>query len=708
MSIGCGLRALAIALWLVVTSMNSVVPTYAYDSFNSVDATRLFPARAGALAVGAVESDPPAAPVLEGGRLIGYAFSTRAVSNSVGYGGRPIDIVAGVDLNGRISGAVLAAHEEPIFVIGVSPRTLAEFVTGLAGLDVRQPISAVRTEQSGAPDHVSGATVSSTVIKAAVIRAGRAVASSRGLLPAGAKLSAGIDTRSMVAKTWQALEREGAIAHLHLTSADVGRREVDSDSGGGFLDLYVALLTPPTIGQNLLGRATYERLLGNLPDGAHALMVAADGAYSFKGTAWRQSGRFDRIQLEQGGKTIVFEASDHDNLEQLAIADQPALREIGIFVVRPGAHFDPAAPWRLSLMVEPMLAPERQQSIMFNLEYSLPQAYLLKADVRSTRTPPVASGTAAPQENELWVEIWRGRTFAIAVTAIILLALLVVLFSHDILVRDVRRYRIARLSFLGFTVVFLGVYAGAQLSVVHIVTFAHAVLGGFNWDQFLLDPLSFILWSFVALCLLFWGRGVFCGWLCPFGALQELLNEGARYLNIKQIEVPWSLHERLWPIKYVIFLLILGISFKSISNAFVVAEIEPFKTVIALQFLRGVPYVAYALLLLAAGLFIERFFCRYLCPLGAALAIPARLRLFEWLKRRPQCGRECRICAARCTVQAINPIGTIVPNECIYCLQCQANYYDAKTCYPLIQRAQRRTAQSPKAITNAKKPGSAA
>jgi polyferredoxin len=94
--------------------------------------------------------------------------------------------------------------------------------------------------------------------------------------------------------------------------------------------------------------------------------------------------------------------------------------------------------------------------------------------------------------------------------------------------------------------------------------------------------------------------------------------------------------------------------------------------------------------LLTAGLFIERFFCRYLCPLGAALAIPARLHMFQWLKRRHQCGRECHICAVRCPVQAIHPTGAINPNECIHCLKCQRLYFDAFTCPPLISRRKRR------------------
>ncbi len=90
-----------------------------------------------------------------------------------------------------------------------------------------------------------------------------------------------------------------------------------------------------------------------------------------------------------------------------------------------------------------------------------------------------------------------------------------------------------------------------------------------------------------------------------------------------------------------------------------------------LKFMREWWFVAFALVLLLAGLFVERFYCRYLCPLGAALAIPARLRVFDWLRRYPMCGNPCQRCAHDCPVQAIQPEGDIDPNECIQCLNCQ-------------------------------------
>ena len=93
---------------------------------------------------------------------------------------------------------------------------------------------------------------------------------------------------------------------------------------------------------------------------------------------------------------------------------------------------------------------------------------------------------------------------------------------------------------------------------------------------------------------------------------------------------------------------------------------------------------------LLPGLFIERFFCRYVCPLGAALAIPGRLRMFDWLKRWPECGSPCQRCANECPVQAIHPEGHINVNECIYCMHCQELYHSDQRCPHMIQLRIRR------------------
>jgi polyferredoxin len=326
-----------------------------------------------------------------------------------------------------------------------------------------------------------------------------------------------------------------------------------------------------------------------------------------------------------------------------------------------------------------------------SLDYSTPDRYIVRPMPLSTAAPsPPGERSAEAAEAPLWQDNWRARRLEIAILALMLGGLTVILIFQDAVVAHGQFYRRFRVAYLLVTFGFLGLVANAQLSVVNVVTFLHALLSGFRWELFLLDPLVFLLWSFVAVSVLFLGRGVFCGWLCPFGALQELLNGLARRLGIKQIEIPFGLHERLWMVKYVIFLGILAVSLNSILTAFALSEIEPFKTAITMKFMRDWPFIGYALALLIGGLFVERLFCRYLCPLGAALAIPARMRMFEWLKRYRECGAECQVCARRCTVQAIHPLGQINPNECIYCLQCQANYFDRDVCWHLKKREERR------------------
>jgi NosR/NirI family nitrous oxide reductase transcriptional regulator len=172
--------------------------------------------------------------------------------------------------------------------------------------------------------------------------------------------------------------------------------------------------------------------------------------------------------------------------------------------------------------------------------------------------------------------------------------------------------------------------------------------------------------------------------------LQEWSNQIARWLRVPQIRLPWGLHERLWPIKYMIFLGLLGISFYSLDMAEHYAEIEPFKTAIILKFDRPWPYVLFALAMLAPGLFIERFYCRYVCPLGGGLAIPARLHMFRWLKRYRECGNPCQTCAHECPVQAIHPTGEINPNECVSCLHCQVLYRSTTRCPVVIGKLRKR------------------
>ncbi len=658
-----------------------------------------------------VEGDPPAAAAYDGDQLLGYVYLNSDVVNSTGYSGKPINIVIGIDLSGKIVGLKLVEHHEPIVLVGIPPATVTAFIAKYVGQNfLKAPPVPTSDKQV---DIISGATVTTMVIGDSIARSAVRIARSRGL--GGAQAAAPtsvrkIDETKSGTEDWAALLGDGSVRRLSLNVGEINdafaksgnpsaaQHPEEGPDNDSFIDLFLALASAPAIGRSLLGDAAYAQLKQRLKPGQQAIIVAGGGRYSFKGSGYVRGGIFDRIELVQGEEIVRFHDHDHQRLGDLAAAGAPDFPEISLFTVPPDATLDPTAPWSLKLLVQRAISGRDKVFLTFTLDYSLPDKYVVTEKAAAAAPPPpsqVAPGATSPgamsaasegEETPLWMRVWRGRVVDITILCLALLILTAIFFFQDFLVRRPVLYDRVRLGFLAFTLFWIGWYVQAQLSVVNVLAFANALRTDFRWDYFLVDPLVFILWSAVAAGLLFWGRGAFCGWLCPFGALQELLNRVAKQLHIPQLRVPFGLHQRLWPIKYIIFLALFGLSFYSLSLGEEAAEIEPFKTAIVLHFMRDWPFVVFAAALLAPGLMIERFYCRYLCPLGAALAIPARLRMFDWLRRYRECGNPCQRCANECPVQSIHPEGHINPNECIQCLHCQMLYHHAYKCPVMIQK----------------------
>jgi len=452
------------------------------------------------------------------------------------------------------------------------------------------------------------------------------------------------------------------------------------EPGDLYIEVMTGLLTPPAIGGNLLGLRNFEDYRRRLINGGQAIFVASNGPYDFLGTKHYRDAdgrRFDRLRLVQdgvnGGQTIGFVHDDYQRLGTGAAEGIRAQQVAGLFALPANAAFNPLKPWRLEILVN--TNGPAPVTVAFPLDYRLPAVHILMPD-----ESPVAA----------WVEAWHDARVNIAILAALLAALTAIFVFQAQLARSRLAHRLVRIGFLAAVLVWLGWTAGVQLSIVNVVNYLQAPFRGFDIGFYLAEPLMVILAVYTLVSVVLIGRGVFCGWLCPFGALQELTGQISRALGVPQWNPPVALEKRLWWGKYIAAATVLVLVISQVDSAGASLEVEPFKTAITSKFTRAWPYVIYAGALLSIGLFSERAYCRFLCPLGGLLGLLDRLHLIDLLKRRPECGSPCHLCERACPVRAILPTGKIVTSECFQCLDCQVEYYDDTRCPPLVMAAKLR------------------
>ncbi len=679
---------------------------------------------------GTPEGKPMTAKVFAGDTEVGVVYITSDVVNTRGYSSKPIDTMVALDKNGTIQGAKLLTHSEPIVLIGIPVAKVDAFINGYIGMNPTQnPPQAGSTPS----EIVTGATVTVVVIGDSIVRSARIITAElakQGSVQAASQVAASVQTRphrlpnmdKQDVLSWDELLQQNAVQKLHMTIGkanqllaenhpDAAKHPQAGNADDTFIDLYTAVVSQPSIGKSLLGEQGFQQLQARLKPNQAAIVVAGEGVYSWKGTGYVRGGIFDRIEVIQNDNGFRFTDLHHTRLLDFQAAGSPHFKEVSLFVTPEDFEFDPAEPWRLQLMIQHELSVQNKVFVTVDLPYQMPQAFTVddpngKPVVVASTPTQAASTVATPAavantdtttdnpQRALWKQMWQDKMPHIIAIGFMLLILTAVFFFQDTLVKYETFYRRFRYAYLTVTLVYVGWYLHAQLSVVNVLTFTSSLINGFSWDYFLMDPFIFTLWSSTAIAMLLWGRGAFCGWLCPFGSLQELSNAIAKKLGVKQITVPFAVHTRLTALKYVIFMMLFGVSLYELGLAETLSEIEPFKTAIILHFIREWWFVLFAVALIAAGLFIERFFCRYLCPLGAAMAIPAKLQVFNWLRRYPMCGNPCQICNHECPVQAIAPEGDINPNECIQCLHCQVMYNHETRCPQVVATNKKKAKQA--------------
>jgi polyferredoxin/Na+-translocating ferredoxin:NAD+ oxidoreductase RnfG subunit len=221
-----------------------------------------------------------------------------------------------------------------------------------------------------------------------------------------------------------------------------------------------------------------------------------------------------------------------------------------------------------------------------------------------------------------------------------------------------------RWASLGITLAILGFVDGGFLSVSHLT--------GVIWvgpSAVATDLPLLLMVGFTLVTLLFWGR-VFCGYLCPFGALQDLIDRVAPK-RFKR-ELPERAHRAGLKAKYAILALILLPALVGVERSFY-QYFEPFGTVFFLS--TDVVLWTIAGAILAASVVVPRFYCRYACPLGASLAL-ASLASLRRIPRVEQCD-HCVVCERKCPTGAI--AGPAIDfKECVRCNVCEAQLIERR------------------------------
>ena len=611
-------------------------------------------------------------------KLLGWVVLSTDVVDIPAYSSKPMETLVGLDPQGVITGVQVIHHSEPILLVGIPEKALHDFTKFYVGKKASTPVVVGRASKGAVSvDVISGATVTALAQNKTVLESARAVGIATGVLSVSAA-TPGRFVQITEVWDWQRMRKEGVWGRLTVTERQMGVKNPQ----GKFVDLWYTLADAPQVGRSLFGERTYAYLMKRRKSGQHLLVILGQGSDSFKGSAFVRGGIFDRVRVEQGLRELIFRDTDYFNLTSINSKGAPRFKEGAVFFTS-GAPLDPGAPFQMIF-----LGSRYDGTGGFNRDFRQFQStHRLPRSVYQFDGPdPYAA---------MYVQAWRNRSTEVIVLISLLLFVMGLFTARRFLTGDMLRLKRLHVGVMLASVLLIGVWMRAQPSVTQLLTLADSVIHKWRWDLFFSEPLIFVLWIFIAIVSIIWGRGVFCGWVCPYGAMTELLHKLGRKLKLPDFELPEKIHAPLRYLRYVVFAVLLVVFLISPIWGETMAEIEPFKsTFLVYAWKRPWGFFLWWVLLLSLSLFWWRPFCRYLCPLGGALAIFGSFRI-SGPKRRSFCS-SCQICTKGCEPKAIRPNGTIDPRECLSCMECEATYRNDKVCPPLvgIERILRKAEQS--------------
>lgn len=688
------LQRLLLALFLMALGWALAVPAQA----GVMTKERMRQAFPSPIIVGDKDADIPVWPIFKQDAtatpLIGYVFESIDLAPIPGFSGTSFNLLIALDAKGEFMDVKVLSQHEPVFVEGLGEEPMLRFVDQYKGLSLKQNIKIGAEKNNGGNANVyihgvAKATASVRILNQSLLSASLKVARAKMGYAQGRDpdLIARIKPDLFKAMNWASLlkdelvtrkvfsnqEVEAAFAGTAVEGVDA---EVLAAPGADFEEMVVAYLHVPSVGRNLLSTKDWDYLQGRLEPGDSALLVMSKGRYSMLGDEFTRGAVPTRITVQQGSLPLEIRDLDIDLNEPLKVPEALKDAEWKIFRVIGPAGLDPSQPLEFKLRVI------RTKGAMYGERVG--------KDLSVVTQLPDDYYVAASSDNKTWHSIWSDRTGELSLLLVSLGLLSWALMKQSWLTRTVKRLNLFRTGFLLFTLFFIGWYAQGQLSIVNVTGVIRALVEKRSLSFFLYDPMTIILWAYIAVTFFVWGRGVFCGWLCPFGALQEFLGNAARFLKIPQLKISLALDRTLKFIKYLVLTVICIAALVSVQWTDRLVEVEPFKTSITLMFVRSWPFVVWAAVLLLLNMVVYKGFCRYLCPLGAGMAILGRLRLQNWLPRRSECGQPCQRCSNDCRYQAIKKTGEIDYVECFQCLDCVAIEQSPELCVPRILESKSR------------------
>jgi len=570
------------------------------------------------------------------GELIGYLFETPDYPpEEIGYSA-PIEVLVGMDLEGILSGIEVLYYRESYKSIRGDFINSERFPNQFEGMSVSDGFRVGRDL-----DGVSRATITSWATSRGIRNAARRVA--RNYLTDSefvANANSGeVALQILQAQSWGEMKESGFVKEFPILLEDLTQ-----------LNLTLAFIGNEALGELLVGPDDYsraEREASNRVEDGNMLLVGIDGNAS---TPFRQ----ERLAITQGDavynierRRFVYVGSADDG----KIAGQ--VRFAGAIVM--SSDIDLSQPF--TVLYDTGLQVESVEELA-QVDYQVPPVPFSLATGAALPAEFLPKSANPFPEFDDFEEVDEGVLATLINSAPVAEVLALLLLFAMVMTAFLRKSSTIRWVTLAYTLFYLGFYNGTFLSVSHITNGLKQ-----GPSLFLNDLPLLLIVVFTLVTTLFWGR-VFCSSLCPFGALQDFIT---RIMPKKwQLEVPQAIHDKALTIKYGILALLVVTSL-TFSDLSLFQYFEPFGTIF--YFSRSMLLWAILAVFIVASMFVSRFYCRYACPLGAALGVTSFLSPFR-IKRVPQC-EVCKVCEKSCPTGAIRA-HQVDFKECVRCDICES------------------------------------